>query len=319
VNALIIFNSGKRGDAKRLSKRIHYDFLLQFNKIFDNVYFYGRCENGLPHTPFLFSYGRKIRFLEKELSLDVIFVFSYFCGKGSLPVGFSSSKTLKICIEVDYWNVRDKEWYKYNNFDFIMQRGYYRKSVIDSVWVPFSCADVFLQYQTKNIKSRIRKIGFAGRGHKYQTHGLYYPIRKEVLKKLDKENLISIFGVVGHKNYPIKIGKHFCMLSDTGRVKSPPAKTFEIMGAGALLFTSPFHGAEDLFGKEKFCHYYMPANPVRFAKEVYAMSDNQIEDIIGTAKEVIKEKHLDNHRLQEIYDIVHEYEKTKRIIRKWQV
>jgi hypothetical protein len=92
------------------------------------------------------------------------------------------------------------------------------------------------------------------------------------------------------------------------------------MGSGSLLFTNTFNGAYELFGKNvRFCFYYLPANVVSRAKLLHSTSGDKIDDIIGTAKELINNKHRDVHRLEELYNIIEEYKKTKRIVRKWRV
>lgn len=315
----MIFNGRRQGDAIGISKRIHLNFLLQFEKVFDQVHFYGPSEIDPNRSPLRYQSSLSIKKIVKYYSPDVIFVFSYFCCSSCLPRGFSEYKKIpKICIEVDYWNVRHKSWYSRNNFDFIIQRGYYNTSIIESVWLPFSCAEDIIRNR-KPIEEKIHKIGFVGRGFKYKGNPKYYPFRRKAIKSLSDQNLIQVVGAVGHNRYPREIAKYFCYLSDTGRVKSPPAKTFEIMGAGSVLLTTPFHGAFRLFDEKEVCVYYTLSGVKNVAKRLLSFSKDRVKEIVSNATEEIDSKHLDVHRLEELEYITSTYIAKKRIPRKWLV
>lgn len=317
MDALILFSCRKGGDSKGISRRIHYDFLLKTSQIFDNVHLYGPSEPVTDLSPLKFSSSRDYKKLLNYFEPDVVLVFSYFSCAKWMPIGFCDNKRVpKICIEVDYWNIADKKWYVRNNFDFIIQRGYYKKSVIESVWLPFSCSENLLN--DVPITKRKKRIAFVGRGFKSSgTH--YYPIRKKVISKLKREGLIEVLGTVGHKNYPEALQKHYCYLSETGRVKSPPAKTFEIIGSGALLMTTQFRGQEDLFGKDPCFALYTSSGVVKTAKQIYKTDNGRIQRIVDRGVECIKQKHLDAHRLEELEYLLSVYLKEKRIVRKWRV
>jgi hypothetical protein len=236
-----------------------------------------------------------------------------------MPPGFVDFKRIpKICIEVDYWNVRHKLWYKRNNFDFIIQRGYYSSSIIPSVWLPFSCSDDIIQ-QRIPLEDKINKMAFVGRGFEPNRKTKYYPFRRRAIKSLTDKKLIEVIGTVGHGKYPRMISKYLFYLSDTGRMKSPPAKTFEIMGSGSVLFTTQFHGEKRLFDNKEVCFFYSIADVKKRAKMLMKLSQDKIAEIISNATESIDSTHLDCHRLEELEYITSTYIKTKRIPRKWLV
>ncbi len=319
MNVLLLIGA-QFGDAKKLSRRIHYDFIC---KLKDHCEFhtYGPGEDDPILSPLSFNSGRLFSKVLKYYTPDVVIVYSIFCAYRWLPGDFKDSSVPKICIEVDYWNVVRKwrSWYKDNHFTFIIQRGYYNRSPIRSVWLPFCANEEFIISSRRSIGRRKQRIAFVGRGGDISKDGYYYPIRREAIRKLHEHKLVENIGVVGHDDYPNSLSRYFCYLCDSGRFDSPPAKTFEIMAAGGLLFTTPFSGYKRLFDKEKTCFFYDRdlVDVVDRARMVYKMPIEQVEEIVERGKKHIYEKHTDTHRIEDLLEILSTYITQGNLIKKW--
>jgi len=321
MNILLLLGANPAGDMKGISRRIHYDFLLKL-KNNNIVHTYGPWEKDPLLSPL--KYDKSIRFgrILRYYTPDVVIIYSMFCTHSWLPLEFDTSSIPRICIEVDYWNVtrRARNWYKKYNFNLLIQRGSYTRSVINSVWLPFSASEDFLPSNKKKIKDRLREISFIGRGGgSLGKKGYYYPIRREALRRLLEDKLVNIIGRVSPEVYPSFLSKYFCYFCDSGRFDSAPAKTFEIMASGAALFTTPFRKYRKLFNGKKVCFFYDKdlVDVKDKARELLNLSNDEIQEIVNTGVEEIKRQHLDSHRVEDLQEVLHSYLRQGNIVQKW--
>jgi hypothetical protein len=317
----MLIGTNAKSDAKGISKRIHYGFMekLGAKNIFKT---YGPNEVDPITSPLGYDPHHRFSYLLRYFTPDVVLLYSKFCTESWLPMGFATATVPKICIEVDYWNMskRVKQWYKKQHFNFIIQRGYYKKSIMKAVWLPFSASEEFKSIADIKMVRRKTPLAFVGRGGNFNVGSHYYPIRRAAIKKLTLNNLIDNRGVVNHNGYPRALGTSRIYLSDTGRVKSPPAKTFEIMAAGGVLFTTPFLGVGNLFPEgKKVCEYYHPDchDVVEKARALRKKSDGELQEIADNATSAIHSMHMDSHRLEELQEILEVYLNEGRVVKRW--
>ena len=328
-------NFPKKNDSSGLARRIHYGFISKLND-FKNVELvvYGPGQD-MPSKLVRIGYNKTTTFsyLVKRLRPDVVLLYTIGNVKKWLPRDFIDSKLPKIMIECDWWYVLQREmpWYKEWGIDFIIHRGAVTDSppTIPSTWLPFSMnEDDFTEYQKIPLRRREKSIGFVGRGAgSRMRYASVYQNRFKCIEALKKNGLLKIEGKIGHKKYPESIAKYFCCLSDCGRLHSPPAKTFEIMGSGTLLFTDPFKGSQSLFGDtllNQVCEYYKTdrSNVVERAKEITNKIQRDTEyyqAIVDNGVKIVNEKHLDRHRITELKYIIERYLESGKVERLWAV
>lgn len=322
-------NKPKKNDSSGLAKRIHYGFITKLDQ-FKNVELkiYGPGQD-MPskYVPIGYNRSTPFSFLKKRIRPDVVLLYTIGNVKKWLPRDFIDAKIPKIMIEVDWWYVLDREmpWYKEWGIDFIIHRGSITQGApgVPSTWLPFSMnEDDFTEYQRVKLRHRIKSIGFVGRGAGARMRGAsVYQNRFKCINALQKFELIKVEGKVGHEKYPASIAKYFCCLSDCGRLHSPPAKTFEIMGSGTLLYTDPFKGFRSLFGQNEVCVFYKNdrSNVVEKAKQITVMDVDELQTIVDTGVKIVNQKHLDTHRITELKYIIETYLETGRVEQLWAV
>lgn len=239
---------------------------------------------------------------------------------------FKNLQGAKIIVIVDFLghtsnNPGIMERYKQNGFDMMIMRGVYDKnykSTIPMVWVPFS-ADEDVFYPKKVKKKRI--VGFAGMtGPKYIT-------RRKAIRELERYNLIERCPrTLCNKGDPKKnrgyvnwFRTHIANLTSTDLPKTPRAKTFEIMGAGSVVLTSPFYNMKALLGKpgEGYVVYKPDCSDV--VKKAKELIDNpaKAKAIARRGHEIFLEKHTDEIRIKEFYDHIVRLVEGRPIERPW--
>lgn len=322
MNILWLYESRPGSDSRALSRRIHYDFVVQLQK-FANLKVYGPREHKLNKkslSPLKFDSKRSMKEVVEYFQPDIVIAYSIGSIKNWVPEGFKDHPVPRVLIEVDYWfwkrykHVLYKDWH----FDLIIQRGAHtpNETPAPSVWLPFSAHDTdFAEHKKVKLKDRKHRIAMVGRGSKFN---FYYPIRARAVNTLKHESLIDVEGVVGHRKYPKKLGEYFCLLADSGRVKSPPAKVFEIMASRTLLLTTHFKGYDVLFGEKNLCKFYPESckHITHIARQVYSKQENW-QNFVYRAGEHVDKKHMHKHRIVELYEILKAVVQKKPVPVKW--
>lgn len=322
----LYWSNPKRNDSNGRSRRIHYDFVTQLNKLRDvELVIYGPGQGEINELVPI-KYHRKISmsFLKRMINPDVVLLYTIGNVLGWMPSGFKDSQIPKVMVECDWWQVGKKQrvWYKENNINFIIQRGSVNTNLnkMPSTWLPFSASDEFVKYQQIPLRKRDEVIGFVGRGGGEKVkYASVYQNRYKALQLLKQQKLVLIRGEVGHDKYPNEVGSFRCCFSDCGRLHSPPAKTFEIMASGTLLLTDSFNGYENLFGDKEICKFYNRNRTglVDTARSIVNGKVDELQVIVDAAVAEINKKHLDKHRIVELEHIIRHYLKTSTVEKLW--
>ena len=323
MRVLLLFSGGTVGDSIRGARRIHMDFIHKLRYHVDfKVYGpgeYGRIADK-EICPLKYKSSRTAPMLEHAFNPDVVLVYARGTVKSWLPKNFSKIKAKRVIIEVDYWAEADTvwPWYK-NNFDLMIQRGYYRKSCMNAVWLPFSASgEDFIPFQ--NAEKTGDKVCFIGQskiGLNNTSTTFYYKFRTRALRKLLSYGSVDNRGTVGHEKYSEVLGSYKYIFTDAAGVRhSPVAKVFEIMASGGLLLCNEIHAWQKLFGKDR--PYVCYNDSLRdLVPQALRMLDGQYDNLIPKSKEVVMESHLDRHRIVELVEIMEAVVRERKIPRKW--
>lgn len=218
-----------------------------------------------------------------------------------LPSDFSFwNKTPKLVLEEDYHYEHDDEWYCRMNIDLLLQRhhsAFVRPHRVNMRWFPFS---VDTNTFKPGKKERINRICLAG------TLNGAYPERQSLAYVLGKQNLIDVFvdrQKVGGK-YIDCLQSYTVHLSGTSRYFITPAKMFEIMASGSVLFTNNDPHLKLLFPEDSYATYdYTKPSFEKGVLEVAnnLLSNSELRDNMTTlALKTIKERHTHQHRIAEL-------------------
>lgn len=187
-------------------------------------------------------------------------------------------KTPKIMIEEDYhYEINDDWYYDEKGFDMIMQRHWsqaQRKGKVPVAWLPFSVdTHVFKPNpQTDLHNRRIKRICFNG------SQSPVYTYRNEVRAALRKTGLLDDFSFSKRdQEYIHCLQNYIAHLSCSSAYNITPAKMFEIMASGSLLWTN----VGDNYGLNEL-----------FPSDCYMTYSSSLEDIKEGAKRIIKEEDL---------------------------
>jgi hypothetical protein len=323
MRILFLYRDNPNGDSNNVARRVHFGFVSKLNELPNiKLITYGP---GVP-TPFGKKfYHSKITFddLVSEFKPDVVMIYPMTNVYAWIPKGFASSSIPKVSIECDWWAMtpNQKSWLIEHRINLIIQRGYIIDKLRDipSVWLPFSVSErEFIKNQGVPLKYRKYKIGFIGRGaeRRMKWSGVYQN-RFKAVYALKSHGLINIEGRVGHARYPACVAKYRCCFSDCGRLSSPPAKTFEIMGSGALLLTDYFNGHNELFDGEEVCKFYNKKNLVNVAKSIWNGNMDELQEIVNRGVSIINKRHLDRHRIGELVHILTTYLEKRKVEKIW--
>jgi len=283
-----------------LNYRLHLGFLEKLEKVcdYESIVAYDKKEKKILITP------DKI---VSKYKPDIV-----ICNAHSpiLEGYFRKMSCLKVMIAVDTHKHDRLPFYKSNNFNLILNRGYFDDSIeFPRVWFPFS-VDHNEFYPTK--ERRIKRIGFVGT---YKP-GIYKQ-RRNAINKLDKEGLLINGGKIIGEDYSKFLRKHIGILSPIVIKNGPHAKLFEIMASGTLALVSNFEGKSILFKPNDFVVYKKDcSNVVEKAKWILNNSKQSKEIAINGLK-TIKERHTDDIRIKELYGHLNNMLEGKELVERW--
>ena len=319
----LYWNDPRKNDSSGLSRRIHYGFVTQLNKLRDvKLLVYGPGqEKPTALSPIPYNKAHSFSYLRKYLKPNIVLLYTLGNVMGWIPRDFKDAQIPKVMVECDWWYVTKKQWYEENHINLIIQRGRVdtNLSEVPSTWLPFSASEEFAKHQQTSLRRRARSIGFVGRGAEESLrYGNVYQNRFKALQLLQQQKLVTVRGVVGHEKYPDELGFFRCCFSDCGRLHSPPAKTFEIMASGTLLLTDHFKGYKRLFGDKVVCKFYNRNRKdlVETARNITNGNTRELQVIVDTAVEEINNKHLDKHRIVELASILKGC-LNNTVVKKW--
>ena len=213
-------------------------------------------------------------------------------------------------------------------FDLVIRRGcqsFYENDMwkTPSVWLPFSvrAENYFTSPETRFLYGRLNKLTFVGGG--YESKNQLYETLKLAVDTLKKGcDSFSYQGIVGVEAYPNAIKNCVAALSYTFEdYKGHPAKLFELLGSGTGVLTTPFTNKKELFGEEDVCWEFEPncRDIVKIANRM--LDSNERKELYRrtrNAVEVINSKHLDEHRIVELYNILEALAGGSQIPQLWE-
>jgi len=277
---ILLIRDGRYGVASRRAHVAHRQFL---NRIFGyaDVFIYGPKETAInpKHiSPLTYRSSITARDLVQTFRPDLFLFWTHTLSKDVIPQGLHLIDSIpKIIVEIDLFFVKDWNWYRRVGMDLMLIRGVYNITPIPSVRLPFSFNEKVLGVNQKiRFQKRHTNIGFCGSGVTSNNKNSYYSVRRKAVKELSKKSFFANMGYQGPKRYQKILSVFKGMLSCSAPPRySPVAKTFEIMGSGAICITSYMRDADILFGD----------NSVNRTHFVYR---DDCSDLVGICEYVLK-------------------------------
>ena len=330
LNILWLYGSNAKFD------KINHWYHTNFAKVLGqqpnvNLIMYGYKMNELHPgmSPIPYNQDKKGIDIKKEFDFDVIimdnknrFAYSqtYKERKAKVPRVFwlkpeffdGLDNIPKVFLEGDYHlhfrmnRPEEKGWYKKRKVDLLLVRHlsalkYHKDKSIDIQWFPCSVnTNIFKPNPEIQRKNKLCLI--AG----YGTN--YYNYRNTAGKILKKENLIDIYNkrFLGIE-YPKNLQSYICHISGSSIREITPAKMFEIMASGSVLFTDEGdeYGLKELFPDGSYVTYNKLTYEDVIEKGKKIIDDARFRNNITTkALQCIQEKHTHEVRAQELLKII---------------
>lgn len=232
----------------------------------------------------------------KEIRLDCI-----------LPPDFKEWKGPKVLLEEDFHYEDNTNWLNDVHIDIVLQRHFSNverfknvdKYNIKCFWFPFS-VDINL-FKPNNLK-RLNKISMTG-----SVTNHVYPCRKMIIDKLSREGLLAEFkGRIIYNDYIKNLQSHLSHASCSSIFSVNPAKMWEIMASGSLLFTddNSSSGIYELFDKDTFLCYNKDGSDL-IQKATWVVNNlDEVKNMTLKARNQIEEKHSHEVRIKELIDIL---------------
>ncbi len=224
-----------------------------------------------------------------------------------MPKDFNKYNCPKVVIEEDYHWETDDDWYAEVGIDLIIQRHLsqsLRKGKVKSVWLPFS-VDTSVFAPNENIVERDKRICYMG------GDSDCYIYRKRVKIILMYSNLGLNFMIDFSNRHQeeryIKTLQNFrAFLSGSSTVNHTPAKMFEIMSSGGLLWTnkSDKYGLKQLFPDDTYVTYNEDFSDVIEKAGKIVRDKDWAEAIAQKGMEYVQANHNHEVRIKQLMDIL---------------
>lgn len=306
------------GDYNTLSRRLYKNIYNRLSS-YCEIYTYGPKEHTINDSLISpIQYDKKIVFddLIREFNPDIIVAIKYVLTYKWLKFNKNNISTIPfILIDGDYFSTPE-DWIYEMGFDLIIQRGYIIddfKLDIPNVWLPLS-ADEIDFYVDPDI-NREQKIVFIGSTTRFP----YYNIRRNALELLENNDSFDSLEDIGFDKYPEVLRSYIGGFSCAGgSLHIPLGKTFEIMASGTALLTQWFHGSEELFGRNKcYFTYRDDLRDLEYRMNYMINNPEEVKYITKNALSIVNSKHLNMHRVLELYNIFKSIVEGKEIPRIW--
>lgn len=233
------------------------------------------------------------------------------CKQGVPSIIFEEDHYTEETNEDDHIFDKHEEW----KFSLVARRHYHTDICnIPSVWIPFSASAEEFIFDVNSLDSREKKICFAG-----SMFGKYYESRLTAVEKLGGVAILAPhIGNMGG-DYLGYIKKYVGAVSCGGSwLHTVLAKHFELPLVGTALLTNWLYEYDMLF-EGKDCLYVYKDD----GSDVVRIAEQLIEDDIVrkakivVAQDVVKRKHTDKHRVEELRNILLALINNKEIPRVW--
>lgn len=295
-------------------------FILQIPNYVENsvVFMYGpNTFDAYPEsTPLKYNERTLIKNICDLLSIDVILIaqksrtfINYHPGRDKmneswLPKDFASfDEVPKIVIEEDYHYEKNDKWYVENGIDLILQRHYsqlLRQEKVPMKWFPFSVDTEVFKLNDVDRTQRFCLTGSLG-GSVYKHRESVYHIltRLGVVDGFVKREMTGYSYIKNLQQYV----SHICCGS---AFDITPAKAFEIMASGSVLFTNRFSGINELFPDDAYCFYKEDYSDVE-GKVNWILNDSDyVDHTVAAGLQCIAERHSHEYRINELMVIIDE-------------
>jgi len=225
----------------------------------------------------------------------------FFC---YLPRDFKDFNCPKVMIEEDYHYELNDVWYKKMGFGLLLQRHWssaQRKGTVKTFWHPFS---VDIDTFKPGSETRLNKICLAG----HRTHEIYV-YRKMVSDHLKDKPYFDLFSETTRKineNYVNVLKRYVCYVSGSSVYNITPAKMFEIMSSGGLLFTNSYigYGLEELFPED--CYETYSNDGLNIVQQATRIVDEQprTKAMAERGMKYVREHHNHTVRTEELLGLM---------------
>lgn len=306
----------------RHDKWLHIEFAKKLAKHVEALYLYGYQFHELcpDLTPIPYSRITKMQEVVDNLKIDTIVMdtrsgmYDNYLpvsiypdsvqGRCWLPEDFPKVNVLKICIEEDFQYEYDDDWYVNMGVKVILQKHYsqsLRKFKLPVEFFPFSVdTSVF----KPEVGIRKKRFCLAGSG----IEGVYV-YRLKAAQVLEHSGMIDIFKGMQKEGdkYIHCLKDYISHLSCGSRYSLTPAKTFEIMASGSVLFTNKFMGIEKILDEGSYVTYENDGSDVLDKAKMILEKPDFVKQIISRATNCINKRHTHEIRIKEFFDIVEKY------------
>lgn len=226
-----------------------------------------------------------------------------------LPKDFNEFKTHKVLLDEDAHYELNYNWQREIGIDLVLQRHYanyikWRKQEkdISTKWLPFSVNTNIFKPNPKF--DRLNKIAFCGSA----VHEIYIH-RRAVIDKLLPLRLIDNFeSTKKEKSYINCLQTYSAHLCGSTIYNITPAKIFEIIASGSILFTneSDKYGIQYLFDPVCYVSYKEDYSDVVEKAKIILSNSAIRRDATHYGRKTIFAKHTDEIRSKELIKILQE-------------
>lgn len=307
---------GRRGTPKRLQ--------IEFIKKLSNyciLNIYGNREDEEEFSPIRYQGNRNIQEIVDELKSDILLIPEYAIAR--TINGLNTCKIPVVMMELDWYATDscDQDFYSKNNINYIITKTpvSFEDQNISSVWLPFSVDDkeFYTDPNTDFLANRKNKITFIGGG--LGSSNKFYKVRTNAINLLSKTDYFDYLGCRPPNVYVDSLKKYKGALSCSfPPLRFPPAKVWEIMACGNALLVTDFYYRNILFGNDECFFIYKEdlSNLIEKTKEIINDTD-KVREYTKKAINIIQNRHLDSHRIFELYNILKAIHEGKEIPKIW--
>jgi len=250
--------------------------------------------------------------IRKEFKFDIIILDCYNRAYKTvklrtlwLPSDFKTIQVPKICIEGDYHNQKNPNWYVDFGFNLMLHRHYAnvlraRKQLpIRNHWLPCSIDNTIFKPNPDN--ERLNKFCFVG-----ESNGRAYQYRNRALSLLMKKGLIKKEPLLREELYLQCLQNYTSYLSGSSIYDLDIAKSFEIMASGGVLLTNETEdsGMQMLFGDNSYCTYKKDCSDLSIKANLILNDKDYREMLVTNALNCINTKHTHTIRSHELLRII---------------
>ena len=294
----------------RYDKWLHTEFAKSLND-HCTVFVYGPKMDRLlpPLAPIAYAKEKSMKWICHALKIDAIVVDTksatynvYYPQKQHesitwLPDDFAENKTCKVVIEEDYHYEEDDSWHKGIGARMVLQRHFSQSIRGHKCPVRFFPFSVDTSVFKPGKIDRVNTIAMVG-----STADPVYKHRVNACKELSKHGLATTWGdkTVTGDAYILNLQSYTSHISCSSTYDITPAKMFEIMASGSVLFTNRFCGIDSVFDQGTYVDFSTDmSDVVEKGKRILDDSDFRSK-IVNNAMKCIYARHTNDIRCKEL-------------------